>query len=66
MFQAPMQLVIGAWRGFYATFSLWIISGLVMYFVWYRHLPVENYFDPGEEAGVSLGEDEQGRLPADP
>lgn len=65
MFLAPMQLVIGAWRGFYGTFILWLISGLVMYFVWYRHLPAENYFDPGEEAGVSLGEDEQGRLTTD-
>ena len=30
-------------------------SGLAgVYMLWFRHLPKENYFEPGEEAGVTL------------
>lgn len=55
MFILPMQMVIGAWNAFFVTLAFWVASGAVMYFMWFRHLPVLNYFEPGEEAGVKLG-----------
>lgn len=55
MFLMPMQAVIGAWRAFGVTFVLFCVGLTGMYFLWFRHLPKENYFEPGEEAGVKLG-----------
>jgi len=55
MFLMPMQAVIGAWSGFAVSFVLFCVGLTGMYFLWFRHLPKENYFEPGEEAGVKLG-----------
>ena len=54
LFILPMQAVIGAWRAFYPTLAVCIVSMIAIYFIWFRHLPKENYFEPGEEAGVIL------------
>ena len=54
MFMLPMQAVIGAWSSFWPTLVLFIIGLTGMYFLWFRHLPKENYFEPGEEAGVRM------------
>jgi Na+/proline symporter len=54
MFMLPMQAVIGAWSAFYVTLALWLIGLAGMYVLWFRHLPAENYFEPGEEAGVTI------------
>ncbi|HOH29002.1 MAG TPA: sodium:solute symporter [Candidatus Hydrogenedentes bacterium] len=55
MFILPMQAVIGAWKAFYPTLAVCIVCALCMYFIWFRHLPENNYFEPGEEAGVKMG-----------
>lgn len=55
MFILPMQAVIGAWNAFYPTLAVCIVCALCMYFIWFRHLPENNYFEPGEEAGVKMG-----------
>ena len=55
MFLLPMQAVIGAWTSFYYTLALFLAGGVGMYFLWFRHLPKENYFESGEEAGVKMG-----------
>jgi len=55
MFLMPMQAVIGAWSGFAVSFVLFCVGLTGMYFLWFRHLPKENYFESGEEAGVKLG-----------
>jgi hypothetical protein len=55
MFILPMQMVIGAWKSFFPTLALWVLGGAGIYFLWFRHLPAANYFEPGEEAGVKLG-----------
>ena len=55
MFILPMQAVIGAWNAFYPTLVVWIGCGVAMYLIWFRHLPKDNYFEPGEEAGVKMG-----------
>ncbi len=54
MFLLPMQAVIGAWKPFWPTLVLFFIGLGGVYVFWFRHLPKENYFDPGEEAGVTL------------
>lgn len=54
MFMLPMQAVVGAWSAFYPTLVLFLLGLTGMYFLWFRHLPKENYFEPGEEAGVTL------------
>ncbi|MBX7259489.1 MAG: sodium:solute symporter [Candidatus Hydrogenedentes bacterium] len=56
MFILPMQAVIGAWSSFLPTAVLFLIGLTGMYFLWFRHLPKENYFESGEEAGVKLGD----------
>ncbi|MDX9973711.1 MAG: sodium:solute symporter [FCB group bacterium] len=58
MFLLPMQVVIGAWTAFYPTLALFLVGLAGVYFFWYRHLPAENYFEPGEEAGVKLAHEE--------
>ncbi len=55
MFILPMQAVIGAWKPFVPTFILFCVGLTSMYFLWWRHLPKENYFECDEEAGVKLG-----------
>ncbi len=55
MFILPMQAVIGAWGAFFPTLALWLAGGAGLYLLWFRHLPKENYFEPGIEAGVKLG-----------
>jgi len=52
----PMQAVIRAWHAFYPTLACFAVGLIGMYFLWFRHLPEENYFEPGEEAGVALKE----------
>ena len=54
MFMLPMLAVIGAWTSFYYTLVLFFIGLAGVYMLWFRHLPKENYFEPGEEAGVTL------------
>jgi Na+/proline symporter len=54
MFMLPMEAVIRAWDAFIPTLALFLIGLTGMYFLWFRHLPKENYFEPGEEAGVTL------------
>lgn len=56
MFMLPMQAVIRAWHAFYPTLACFAVGLIGMYFLWFRHLPEENYFEPGEEAGVALKE----------
>jgi hypothetical protein len=48
----PMQAVVRSWDAFYPTLAIFFIGLIGMYFLWYRHLPKVNYFEPGEEAGV--------------
>ena len=55
MFILPMQAVIGAWGAFFPTLALWLAGGAGLYLLWFRHLPKENYFESGIEAGVKLG-----------
>ena len=55
MFMLPMQAVIGAWTSFFWTLPLFLVGLTGMYFLWFRHLPQENYFESGEEAGVKMG-----------
>jgi hypothetical protein len=55
MFMLPMQAVIGAWDSFAGTMVFFLIGLTGMYFLWFRHLPKENYFESGEEAGVKMG-----------
>jgi Na+/proline symporter len=55
MFMLPMQAVIGAWSSFFWTLPLFLTGLTGMYFLWFRHLPKENYFESGEEAGVKMG-----------
>ena len=55
MFMLPMQAIIGAWTSFFGTLALFLIGLAGMYFLWFRHLPKENYFEPNEEAGVKMG-----------
>ncbi len=54
LFILPMQIIMHSWNSFYPTLGLCIIGLIGMYFFWFRHLPKENYFEPGEEAGVYL------------
>lgn len=54
MFMLPMQIVIRSWAAFYPTLAMFFIGLIGMYFLWFRHLPKENYFEPGEEAGVTF------------
>ena len=54
MFLLPMLAVIGAWTPFCYTLALFLIGLSGVYMLWFRHLPKENYFEPGEEAGVTL------------
>ncbi len=54
MFMLPMEAVIGAWNAFIPTLVLFFVGLAGVYFLWFRHLPKENYFEPGEEAGVTL------------
>ena len=54
MFILPMQMVIGAWSSVPPVFALFCVGLIGMYILWFRHLPKENYFDPGEEAGITL------------
>jgi Na+/proline symporter len=56
MFLLPMLAVIRAWSSFWPTLVLFLIGLTGVYFLWFRHLPKENYFEPGEEAGVKLGQ----------
>lgn len=60
MFILPMQAVIGAWSAFVPTFVLFAIGLTGMYFLWWRHLPKENYFECSDEAGVKLGHETAG------
>jgi len=55
MFILPMQAVIGAWNAFYPTLAIWIGCAVAVYLIWFRYLPENNYFEPGEEAGVKMG-----------
>ncbi len=54
MFMLPMQAVIGAWRSFWPTLALFLAGLTGVYFLWFRYLPKTNYFEPNEEAGVTL------------
>ena len=54
LFMLPMQAIIQSWNTFYPTLGLCAIGLIGMYFLWFRHLPKENYFESGEEAGVRL------------
>ena len=45
LFLLPMQLVIGAWRSAAVTAVLWLAGLIGLYFLWYRQLPEENYFE---------------------
>jgi Na+/proline symporter len=54
MFLVPMLAIIGAWPAFWPTLALFVVSISGVYLFWFRHLPKENYFEPGEEAGVTL------------
>lgn len=45
MFLVPMQLVIGAWRAAAVTAVLWVLGLFGLYFIWYRHMPKDNYFE---------------------
>lgn len=45
MFLIPMQLVIGAWRAAAITAVFWVLGLLGLYFIWYRHMPKDNYFE---------------------
>lgn len=55
MFILPMQAVIGAWKAFFPTLAVMMGCAVCMYLFWFRNLPEENYFEPGEEAGVKMG-----------
>jgi len=58
MFMLPMQAVIGAWSSFFPTLVLFLIGLAGVYFIWIRHWPKANYFEPGEEAGVRLAHEQ--------
>jgi len=44
MFLWPMLALIKNWPGFAGSFILWILSGIGLWFFWYRHLPKDNFY----------------------
>ncbi len=44
MFLWPMLALIKNWPGCTGIFALWVVSGIGLWFFWYRHLPKENFY----------------------
>jgi solute:Na+ symporter, SSS family len=52
MFLMSMQAIIGAWTAFAYTSILFLIGLIGMYFLWYRYLPKENFFEDDDKEGT--------------
>ncbi len=44
LFMMPMQLLIKTYKSFFITLSMFIVSLIGMYFLWYKNLPKDNFY----------------------